>query len=402
MGAPDAPDEPVSTATFSPRRSTDREISCAIGLGWSIAELYTLRAGELSSSPNDNLLPLRTSLPATARLRLELSAAAGDAQRAGVPIDPDEMRELMDLASRAPGSGDAEQQLHERIESWHIGLATALWADEGAKGKAYELGSFLSDTWNRVVLAMRREGDADALVADELRAVFHDDRVQRIKVLLDDLQARIDPAAVRIVQQHLESWQSHVLEQVTEHGVRRLAFEPTRPQLEPLASQTVVWRQLVTGEKEPEAYIGHDARAQVRDTMVKRMLAGYRLKWRSLVMGAAVAAACVLAVGQLAKLLAGAELAPIIAFGGSLAGAFGLKITSIAMTMRRSLDARAELIWNAALVEVICERTLRVGDMFETPMTARERISRSSRAMLADYRSRMRSSSSAPVRRRAG
>jgi hypothetical protein len=401
MGAPDAPAEPVSTAAFSPRRSTDREISCAIGLGWRVAELYSLRAGELSSSPRDNVLPLRTSLPPTARLRLELCAAAGDAQRAGVPIDAEEMGELMDLACRAPGSAEAEKQLHEGIGTWHIGLETALWADEVAKGKAYELGSFLSDTWNRVVLAMRGDGDADALVAEELRAVFDDDRVQRIKVLLDDLQARIDPAAVRIVQQHLESWRSHVCEQVAQDGVKRLTFEPTRSQLEPLASQTVVWRQLVTGEKEPEAYIGRDGRAKVRDTMVKRMLAGYRLKWRSLVVGAAVTAAFVLAIGQLAKLLEGAELAPIIAFGGSLAGAFGLKITSIAMTMRRSLDARAELIWNAALVEVICERTLRVADMFGTPPTARERISRSSRAKLDDYRSRFASSSPAPARRRA-
>jgi hypothetical protein len=250
------------------------------------------------------------------------------------------------------------------------------------------------------VLAMRCEGEADALVADELRAVFSDERVHRIKVLLDDLQARIDPAAVRIVQQHLDSWRSQVRERVAEDGPGRLPFVPTRSELEPLASQTVIWRQLVTGEKEPEGYIGRDARARVRDTMVKRMLAGYRLKWKSVVVGAAVTAAFVLGVGQLAKLLEGAELAPIIAFAGSLAGAFGLKITSIAVTMRRSLDARAELIWNTALVEVICEQTLRVADMFGTPETARERISRISRAKFDDYRARA-ASSSAPASRRA-
>jgi hypothetical protein len=358
-----------------------------------------LRVGELSSMPRDNVLPLRTSLPPTARLRLELRAAAGDAQRVGVPTDPEEMRELMDLACRAPGSDDAERQLRVRIETWHIALATGLWADEVARGEAYELGSFLSDTWNRVVLAMRCEGEADALVADELRAVFSDARVQRIKVLLDDLQARIDPAAVRIVQQQLESWRSSVSEQVAEDGPERLPFVPTRAQLEPLASQTVIWRQLVTGEKEPEGYIGRDARARVRDLMVKRLLAGYRLKWKSVVVGAAVTAALVLGVGQLANLLKGAELAPIIAFGGSLAGALGLKMTSIAMTMRRSLDARAELIWNTALVEVICEQTLRVADMFGTPQTVRERIARVSLAKLDDHRVRV--VSSLPTRRRA-
>jgi hypothetical protein len=402
MGALTPPAGPMSTGSFAARRSTDGKISCAIRLGWRIAELYSLQAAELSSSPRENVLPLRTSLPPTERLRLELRAAAGDAQRAGVPINPDELGELMDLASRAAGSDDAEEQLRARIETWHIGLVTTLWAEEVARGEAYELGSFLSDTWNRVLLAMRHEGDADTLVADELRAVFSEQRVQRIKVLLDDLQARIDPAAVRIVQQHLESWRSQVCEQVAEDGAKRLPFVPTRLQLEPLATQTVIWRQLVTGEKEPEGYIGRDARARVRDTMVKRMLANYRLKWKTLVMGAAMTAAFVLGVGQLTKLLDGAELAPIIAFGGSLAGAFGLKITSIAMTMRRSLDARAELIWNAALVEVICEQTSRVADMFGTPKTVRERIAPTSRTKLDDHRGRVQSSSEpAAMRRRA-
>jgi hypothetical protein len=72
------------------------------------------------------------------------------------------------------------------------------------------------------------------------------------------------------------------------------------------------------------------------------------------------------------------------------------------MTMRRSLDARAELIWNTALVEVICEQTLRVADMFGTPETTRERISRTSRAKFDGCCARVASSwRSAPTRRRA-
>ncbi|HEV7883911.1 MAG TPA: hypothetical protein VGO81_10090 [Solirubrobacteraceae bacterium] len=402
MQASDSPVEAAPTGSFAPRRSTDRAIACAIRLGWRVAELYSLRTGELSSSPCDNVLPLRTSLPPTARLRLELRAAAGDAQRAGVPLDPDELDALLDLACRAPGSGDAERDLRTRIETWHIGLVTALWAEDVGIGEAYELGSFLSDTWNRVVLAMRREGDADTLVADELLAVFSDERVQRIKVLLDDLQARIDPAAVRIVQQHLESWRSQVREHVAGDGAAPRPFVATWAQLQPLASQTVIWRQLVTGEKEPEGYIGRDARAKVRDTMVKRMLMGYRLRWKSVVIGAAVAAAFVLGIGELATLLKGAQLAPIIAFGGSLAGAFGLKITSIAVTMRRSLDARAELIWNAALVEVICEQTLRVADIFGPANATRERTSRIRQIKLNDNGGPVASAAGpAPAQRRA-
>ena len=388
MQAAHAPTDPApALRSSSERRGTDDRIAHAIRLGWCVAELYSLRAGELPSAPPDNILPLRTSLPPTARLRLELQAAAGDAQRAGVATDPDEMRDLLDLASRARGSEDAERELRIGIENWHIGLATALWADDAAAGEAYELGSFLSDTWNRVVMAMRRDGDNDPLVADELLAVFSDERVARIDVLLDNLQARIDPAAVRIVQHHLEAWRSHVHEHVAQDGPVRLPFAATRARLEPLASQTIMWRQIVTGEKEPEAFIGREARAKLRDTMVRRMIAGQRFRWRWLASGGALAAG-VLGAGELAALLDGAQLAPIVALGGTLAAAFGVKLSSIALTLRRSLDARAELIWNTALAEVICEQTLRVGDLFAAPETARMRISRTSKAQLERYRAR--------------
>lgn len=401
MQAALAPTESTSAEPFSPRRGTDDKIAHAIRLGWCIAALYSLRADELPSAPPDNVLPLRTSLPPAARLRLELQAAAGDARRAGVTIDPDEIDELIGRTSQARGSQEAERQLRTQIETWHIELATALWADDVAAGEAYELGSFLSDTWNRVVMAMRRDGDRDQLVADELRAVFSHERVERIKVLLDDLQVRIDPAAVRIVQHHLDAWRSHVDERVEAQGAKRLPVVATRPGLEPLESQTIMWRQIITGKKEPEAFIGRDARANVRNTMLKRMRAGYRLGWKRLLAVGALLGASVLGVGQLATFLDGAELAPIVAFGGTLATAFGLKLSSIALTLRRSLDARAELIWNAALAEVICAQTLRVGDLFvEEPETARMRFSRRSKAGLDDYRTRRGKPAGARVSRR--
>ena len=350
---------------FAPRRTTEAQISAAITLGWRIAVLYSLRADELPSSPPDNLLPMRRSLPAAERLALELRAAAGDADRLGIGLGADELEELLRLATLSPQSEAAEAQFREGIRRWHISLQTMLWADHEAHGKAYELGSFLSDTSNRVVLELRRGSAARTHVTRELRCVFARERVERIKRLLDDLQARIDPAAVRIVKQHLTAWQEEVRE--------RTPRQATRAGLEPLDSQTVTWFQLVTGDKEPEAFIGHDDRARVRETMVGRMVRSYKRNWATIAAG--LVATAVLAAGGYELLSAEEGIrGPILASLGPIAGALGLSFTSIGLTVRKSLDARAELLWNTALVEVISTKTLRVDDVLKPRPPRRSRL----------------------------
>jgi hypothetical protein len=349
---------------FAPRRSTETQISGAITLGWRIAVLYSLRADELPSSPPDNLLPMRRSLPAAERLALELRAAAGDADRLGIGLEDAELAELLDLAVRSPESDDAEVEFHERIRAWHIHLQTMLWADHEAIGKAYELGSFLSDTSNRVVLGLRRVEDPREHVTHELRCVFEHRRVERIKRLLDDLQAKIDPAAVRIVKEHLDAWAAAVAE--------RAPLDTTRAGLEPLDGQVVIWFQLVTGDKEPEAFIGHDARTHVRETMIARMMHSYRGRWPGLVAVVALVAAAVLLVPLLN--LDRGDTTRLLAFVSPVAGALGLRVTSIGLTVRKSLDARAELLWNTALVEVISARTLRLDEVLEPPLARRRKL----------------------------
>lgn len=341
---------------FAPRRATEPQVSDAITLGWRIAVLYSLRADELPSSPPDNLLPMRRSLPAAERLALELHAAAGDAGRLGVPIAEGDLDALLALAARAPHAAEAEEGLRARIREWHIELETMLWADHEATGKAYELGSFLSDTSNRVVLELRCGDRAREHVTRELRQVFERERVERMERLLDDLQTRIDPAAVRIVKQHLGTWQ----EAVRERTPRRA----TRAGLEPLDSQVVTWFQLVTGDKEPEAFIGHDDRTRVRETMVGRMVRSYKRNWRTIVAG--LVALAVLAGGAYELLTSAGDVrGPLLASLGPIAGALGLSFTSIGLTVRKSLDARAELLWNTALVEVISHKTLRVDEVLK-------------------------------------
>jgi hypothetical protein len=101
-----------------------------------------------------------------------------------------------------------------------VELEKSLWAEHEARGKAYELGNSLSDTWNGVLRGLRPSAEGasspESRVIVELRAVFSDERKQRISVLLDELQARIDPAAVRVVQRHLDEWCERVKDRLPE------------------------------------------------------------------------------------------------------------------------------------------------------------------------------------------
>lgn len=373
---------PTSTAReFAPRRSTDREVACAIDLGWRLAALYGLRPSELPIEPTMDLLPLRTSLPQSDRLQLELKAAAGDAKRVGTEITPDEFAALVELTKQPERDWG---ELRERIKAHHIALEKSLWADHEATGKAYELGNVLSDTWNRMVKALRQGAHPTAgqhrangvrPVDHELREIFHPERVERIKLLLDDLQTRIDPAAVRIVKRHLDAWRERV-EAVSSGGQERFPFEATPAGLQPLNKQTVIWRQLVTGDKEPEAYLERDERARVRDVMAKRMAQAF-LQHKGTILRVSTAVALVTAAAVYLwdpitsfydehLTLAGA----ITAFVGSVAGALGLSTASIAGTVRKSLNARAELVWNTALAELVCEQTSCVDELLAAPEVA--------------------------------
>jgi hypothetical protein len=189
--------------------------------------------------------------------------------------------------------------------------------------------------------------------------------VERIKRLLDDLQTRIDPAAVRVVKSHLGIWQDEVRE--------RTPRDASRAGLEPLDSQAVTWFQLVTGDKEPEAFIGHDERTRVRETMVARMVRSYRRNWKTIVAGLIATAALAAGGYELLTSMEGIR-GPVLASLGPIAGALGLSFTSIGLTVRKSLDARAELLWNTALVDVISTKTLRIDDVLEPASPLRPRL----------------------------
>src|SRR5438445_10574890 len=96
----------------------------------------------------------------------------------------------------------------------------------------------------------------------ECQAVFSEPRIRRLKECLHDLQSRLDPRAVTVVSDQLDAWQARVSQTpVTppaEGAVRRL-----------LRRQTIVWRQLLVGDKKPEAFLDRQQRAGLRKELAR-------------------------------------------------------------------------------------------------------------------------------------
>ena len=120
-----------------------------------------------------------------------------------------------------------------------------LWARDESLGRAYELGNGLSDTYGRVCRAYRdRAEDTLATWQD----VFLPERIERLKKLLDDLQSRLNTAGVAVVRAQLDAWCAGVAARLGAAGL-----PPEERVRDGLRRQTVIWRQLLTGDKAPEA-----------------------------------------------------------------------------------------------------------------------------------------------------
>jgi hypothetical protein len=351
--------------SMTSRRSAASKMSATIDLGWRVAALHALSPSTLTPPPEaDDMLLNHRSLAATDRLELELRAIASVAQHAGAPLAEDELQSLLDLVPAAAESQSGEDRFRLRLAQTHITFAKRLWSAEEAHGRAYELGNFLSDTWNRLLRPRTTEDPHN-----ELLELFSSHRVQRIKVLLDDLQTRLDPAAVHVVDQHLNSWRDRVALQPPSAGA---AAASTRDEVakkyQPVERQTLIWRQILTGDKEPEAYIGHAKRAEVRDELTGQLWRRYRRWWWVVPIIAALG-------GLVGYLLANDKGAAggIIGTLTALAGMLGITQASVVATVKRGLQDWGELMWNRALAVVICRETLLVDELFPPP--ARHAIS---------------------------
>jgi hypothetical protein len=340
--------------------SPDAPLAAALLLGWRVAELYAL-VDDTGAPAGDTLLPAHGSLEPADQLELQLRAACGDARRAGVTSKGAELDELVALARDAPRSPVAAEAFRTRLRACHIEVQKDLWALDEAAGKAYELGNGLSDTYGRVCRAYRRDGEDPGETWQE---VFLPARIERLKKLLDDLQSRLNASGVAVVRAQLDAWCAGVharlapgeapTESVVREGVRR---------------QTVIWRQLLAGDKEPEAYLDRHARAGLRDDLRRLIWRRYR-RW-SVAHGAALFAVALALPHLIDFYEAGVVRTGLASAFLAVAGAVGITKASVLLTVRGRVDQWSELLWNRALAQRVVEATLTLDSVLPPP--ARER-----------------------------
>jgi hypothetical protein len=341
----------------------DTRLTCAIGLGWRIASLYAL-ADDFDPPLADTMLPLHDSLEHEDQLELQVRTAAGDARRIGISETADALEALVPDARAAVRSDARCAEFRTELRSCHVQIDMALWAGSEPEAKAYELGNGLSDTYNRICRAYR---DQNIDVAEEWQRVFDGERIQRLKNHLQDLQSRLDRRAVTVVSDHLDAWHTRVsvcedFTTPTLASVRRL-----------LRRQTIMWRQLLAGDKEPEAFLDRKQRAALGSELAKLVWKRYLPCVPAL---AAIVAVFLLAVGHLHEIShwysqnpAATGVATLLA---SVAGALGITQASVGLTVRTRMREWTELLWNRSVAKMVADVTLIVDQLL--PVSARPRV----------------------------
>jgi hypothetical protein len=281
--------------------------------------------------------------------------------------------EIVDLARAAPGSAAAAEAFRARLRTCHIEVQKDLWAIDEAAGKAYELGNGLSDTYGRLCRTYRCDGEQSG--ANWAR-VFLPARIERLKKLLDDLQSRLNAGAVAVTRAQLEAWCDGV-------EARSGTGKPPTPQCvrDGVRRQTVIWRQLLAGEKEPEAYLNRHAHAGLRDDvrrLIWRRYRGWGIALGVTLFAIALALPHLIALYETGFVRTG--LGPVLV---AIAGAVGITKASVLFTVRGRLDQWAQLLWDRALAQKVVEVTLTLDDVLPPPTRERrigvkvpERVSR--------------------------
>ena len=334
----------------------DDDLGAAIALGWRVAELYSL-VDDPGKCSDDTLLPVHSSLTPADQLELQLGTAAGFARRAGVECDQAELDALTSVARASAGNSSRQQAFRDALRAWHVKINKDLWSRSEALGRAYELGNGLSDSYGRVARAYR-ENYADP--AHVWREVFDRDRIERLKKLLDDLHCRLDPTAATVVREQLDAWCEEVPARLDAGEV------PDKEKFrEPLRRQTLIWRQLVAGDKNPEAYLGDAQRANVRDRL--RALVWQRYRRVVPILAAILTIAAIGLPPALAFYQDSIVPTGLTSLVVAAIGAFGITRASLIFTVRSRVQDWADLLWQRAVVAEVSHATLTVQEVFTKP-----------------------------------
>jgi hypothetical protein len=349
--------EPVEIGATAPIGDHDARdvgpVVRALELGWRLAVLYAdleepiYEVGVVDAAPA--CLPALESMPNGDQLELQIRAAASLALRLKAGSHASDLVALAEEVHATCGSPRESLAMRERLYECHTGLIKTLWASQEAQGRAYELGTSLFDSWNRIRLADRKSPRRTVLA---WRAVFGDQRIDRLKVLLDNLQSQLPPTAVTVVKAHLDFWS----EAVDAHVDKR-AVKPPKNGVAILRSQTIIWRQLLTKDKEPEAFLGRDDRHRLHREYT-------RLVWASFLRPRRVLAALTVLAVLTAGLMSGAFASSAAKGVFALVGAIGISQASLAVIARDRVRKWTELLWNRALANVVFDATCKADEAF--------------------------------------
>ena len=250
-------------------------------------------------------------------------------------------------------------------------LDKQLWTQSEAEARAYELGIMLSDTYNRIFRIYHEHPEA---AREEWLAVFSQPRTTNLLTLIDNLQSRLDPGAATVVRDHLIAWRDRVSDALAAGDQPEL---PTEAASRQVRGQTIVWRQLLTGDKEPEAFLDPHARARVRDELVGLMWQRYWIWAVALFVAFAAGSAALLVLhldvgGWYSDHTRGAAI--VTSAVVSLTGALGISKASINRAIKQDLRTWSTLLWNRALARVVCMETLRLDEVFPEPASRGKRM----------------------------
>jgi hypothetical protein len=339
-------------------RSQDASLAAAVALGWRLAEVYSC-VNDLGETSRDTLLPAHGSLAPHDQLELQLRAAAGDAERAGVTSKDASLDELCANVRANAGFDGSDAAFRADLRRRHVEINKDLWSRSEALGKAYELGNGLSDTYGLVCRAYREEQGSEGDVWSE---VFDRGRIERLKRLLDDLQSRLDPTAVTVVRKQLDAWCEKVEKRLNPQDPPKLSVVRTG-----LRRQTVIWCQLIAGDKRPEDYLDAAERTRIRHTLRNIAWMRYRI-W--LVALLTVLGGVVFFLPELARWYqAGVVQTRFAPTAIALAGAVGITRASFVVSLRARMHQWAELLWQCAVVEEVVYATLTLEQVFPAPAT---------------------------------
>jgi hypothetical protein len=334
----------------------DDDLGAAVALGWRLTELYSL-VDDPGKGSDDTLLPAHSSLAPADQLELHLGAAFGFAKRAGVECDPAELEALTRTARESAVDPSRHKAFRHKLRAWHVNVIKDLWSRSEALGRAFELGNGLSDTYGRVSRAYRENQPDRAQVWSE---VFDGERIERLKKALDDLHTRLDRTAATVVREQLDAWRDEISARLDVGEV------PDEKRFrEPLRRQTVIWRQLVAGDKDPEAYLGDAERANVRDRL--RGLVWQRYRRFVPVLAAILAIAAVGLPPALAFYQDSIVPTGLTSLVVAAIGALGITRASIILTVRSRVQDWADLLWQRAMVAEVSLATLTVHEVFAVP-----------------------------------